>query len=227
MSFALTFLLTACNAASDAEAEVAWAGWVLVDQDREQVVADGGLSFWLEGAEEPVEGGQPYEESYPGYWQVLLPAGAPVSVRVDSAGAARPTWWAGDAPLTAGSWFTGALFAATDSWLGSLLSALGEDTEAWLAAGADGVLVIGYPANEALVCGDLTVGASGTTTQPTCWSVDEVGVVRASAPADPVAWFVAVAEPGEVVVAMAGAEERWTAEPGDLILPWYLVGGGS
>lgn len=222
MSLILLSLLGACEEAAAPSDEVSWGGWVYVDQDDEQVLTDGAVAFWPEGAVEAVAAEQPYLEDFPGYWEVTLSPGVAVNVRV-SGGTERGTWWAGDSPTARGNWFGGALFAVTDAWLLNVLDALGEDEDVWLAAAADGVLVLGYPANAALVCGDVSIGAE----PPLCWSVDEQGVTTPGAGEDAVTWFLALAEPGEVVVAVGGAEERWTAEAGEVILPWYLSGGGS
>lgn len=222
MSLFLLTLLAACEEAAAPSDEVSWSGWVYVDQDDEHVLTEGAAEFWPEGAEEPVAAEQPYIDDYPGYWEVFLSPGVPANVHLTGA-AERGTWWAGDAPTARGNWFGGALFAVTDAWLRDVFDALGEDEDAWLAASAEGVVVLGYPADSELGCAQLTVGAE----VPLCWSVDEAGVIAPAAADTAVTWFLALAEPGEVVVGMAGAEERWTAEAGEVILPWYLSGGGS
>ena len=226
MGFALSVLLLGCESAVDPDADVSWSGWVYVDQDPEQVLTGGTVDFWVDGWSGAVAASEPYAEDYGGFWEVLLPPAVAVNVRVAQAGG-RPTWWAGDVPSTRANWFGGALFAGSDAWLAMAFSSLGEDDEAWLSAAAEGVLVFGYPANDGLLCGDLLVGVPAAPEAPLCWVVDESGVLRVGEAADPVSWFAAMAEPGEVVVNVAGATEVWTAEAGEVILPWYLFGGGS
>jgi hypothetical protein len=219
-------LLVACEAVTATDDEVSWSGWVYVDQDRDQVLAEGTVDFQVEGEAEPVPGEQPYADSYPGYWEALLPPGEPVNVRVAAEGA-HPTWWAGDVPTTRGTWFGGALFAVTDTFLATVASALGESGDEWANAATTGVVVLGYPANDDIRCGDLAVGPPAAGEPPACWAVDESGVVSRARSDDAVAWFLAAVEPGTVVVEVAGARETWEVAAGDIVMPWFLVGGGS
>lgn len=226
MSLVLVVLAGGCAESAAPTDDIAWAGWVYVDQDEERVLTDGTVSFWEEGAAEATLAVEPYPDDYPGYWEVALPPGVPVNVRLAEV-SARTTWWAGDAPTSRGNWFGGALFAVTDTWLLDVLDALGEDEESWLAEAAGKVIVLGQPVTEGILCGELAVGLADDLVQPSCFSTDEAGAITPAAAEEGVSWFIGVSEPGEVLVTVGGAEERWTAAADEVILPWYLVGGGE
>lgn len=225
---ALLLWLTACATPVEDDGLVTWSGWVFADGEtsEEARFAAGHVTFWPApfAESEPVAAEQPYED-YAGYWSVALPPTTPVLVRITGE-ATRPTIWAGDSPTADGNWFAGALFAVSDPWVEAHFERLGLDGDAWLAHLAAGeVLVIGYPANAEVGCEDLRVElVDGTAATTSCWLQSDDGEV-APVVSGELTWFAAHLPAGELRVAFGGAAEEYVAEPGDVVMAWYLSGG--
>jgi len=218
-------LLLACAEPEAESGDVSWSGWVYLDQDSEQPLADGSVEFWLAGASEPILAEQPYADDYPGYWAVVLPAGEAVNVRVSATGA-RSTWWAGNAPTADGSWFGGALFAATQSWIDTVFTSLGEDPDYWAPVFDEPAgIVLGYPANSEVRCGDIALWAPLVELGVVCWTLTADGTIAPGADSDVAAWFAAAVPEGAVLLGVGSAREAWEVAEGELVLPWYLTGG--
>lgn len=222
--------LAACETPVVDDGSVAWSGWVFTGTDTTEAArfSEGAVTFWpapyTDSAQVAAE--QPYED-YPGYWSAALEPGAPVLVRLTSE-ATRPTVWAGDVPSADGTWFAGALFAVDDAWLEAAFESLGRDGDAWLARALAGeVVVLGYPANADVRCEELVVEpAEGAAVQPTCWRVDDAGEVEVVVTGE-VTWFAAHVPAGAVRLVVGGAAEDYVAEAGDVVMAWYLTGGGG
>jgi hypothetical protein len=118
MILALSFLMGCADArAARALGDVAvWRGYLYRTpeaESAEELLVDGRFSVTPEGSS-PIEATQPYAE-YPGYWSVEVPAGVPVTLRIEGEGLI-PSQWAADAPRSDGVWQTGALFGAERVW---------------------------------------------------------------------------------------------------------------
>ncbi|GDX81188.1 hypothetical protein LBMAG42_29990 [Deltaproteobacteria bacterium] len=220
----------ACAEVAEDDGLVSWSGWLYSGPEsvEEARLVEGALTAWPEPftAGEEREGEQPYDD-YAGYWEVRVPADVSVNVRIEGA-EARSTVWAGSTPGASGNWFAGALFAAPDVWLQEVLEGLSGEGATWLTAlDAGQVLVLGLPANEALGCEALSItGEGGLPAAPACWSVDDEGVAT-RVTRGPITWFLALAPPGEVVVEIGTATERYRAEAGDVVMAWYLSEGAK
>lgn len=221
-------LATSCVTVAEDDGLVAWSGWVYSDPETsdETRLVEGTVSVCTEpfATEEQYAAEQPYDD-YLGYWEVRVRPGVPVNVVVQPV-EGRRTLWAGDTPTSTGNWFSGSLFSAGDVWLDSVLEMLTDEGDDWLARLDAGlVLVLGAPGNALVGCEDLLVTAEGGIPSiPACWALNEdLEPVRVEA--GPVEWFLALVPPGEVSVGIGTSAERYRAEAGDVVMPWYLTGG--
>lgn len=200
---------------------VTWSGWVYASPEvgDETRLEEGFVTAWPEPfTGDPVAAEQPYAD-YPGYWQLEVPPSIPLNLRLSGEGI-RPTVWAGDSPGASGSWFSGALFAATDAWLEDLFDAVDGDGDAWVdAARQDQVLLVGAPADDSVDCATLEVNGE----PPTCWVVDADGVVSRVREGVP-SLFAAAVGAGDVVVAAGDAEEHYVADGGDVVFAYFFYG---
>ncbi len=214
------WLLAACTSATSTADTVAWAGWVYTDGQtvEEAKITDGAVTVWPEppAADGQIAAAQPYPD-YPGYWSADVPPSTPVNVRI-TAPNTRPTVWAGDTPAADGSWFSGALFGASDRWLEDVFDALLVNGDEWVAVPLRGdVLVLGQPVNDEVLCEDLLVDG----VHPSCWRVGDDGAPEA-VQTGPVTWFAASAAPGAVELQLGASVETWYADGGDVVMAWYL-----
>ncbi|MDP2315320.1 MAG: hypothetical protein Q8P41_20655 [Pseudomonadota bacterium] len=207
----------------DAPTEVTYGGWVYDSPRYEGVLALGDLTFTLPSdvAPEPVAAEQPYE-GYEGYWLATLPPGVPFQLGVSSDNA-YPTVWAGDSPGANGTWFVGAVFAAETTYVDALFAGLDLPEGTAPGALADGAVHLwGTAYAGEWDCSVVTVNG----TAPFCYVLAEDGTLArvTTGPFD--MFFAFDLAPGEIVVEDGfGGREAWTADPGDLVMAWWMVRG--
>ncbi len=220
----LVSLLPGCGyerGVREAPEEVEYGGWVYLGPPSSEVVlADGPLTFSFAEAE-PVVAEQPYD-GYPGYWLATLPPGEPFQLRLEGEGA-YPTVWAGDTPGANGSWLAGALFAGEKAYIDELIAGL-DLPLARPGALADGAIHLWGLPNDGTAWDCAAVRVQDT--QPVCFVFDDEGVMS-RVESGPFDWFFAFdLAPGDVVLDDGtGPIETWTAEPGDLVMAFWLEHG--
>lgn len=217
-------LLAGCGAERGQRAfseEVSFAGWVYESPsstEAEAVLADATLTFDVAGALVAAE--QPYED-YPGYWAVALPSAAPFTLRIEGEGL-YPSVWAGDAPRSDGSWFSGALFGAEQGFLDDWLTTLAEGTGLSIGPlGGDNSHVWGYPLDGSVWdCAAVRVADERVH----CFAVQEDGTL-AEVTEGPLDYFFAFdLPPGDIVVDSGlGAVEVYPTTGGELVWAFWLA----
>ncbi len=229
LALSCTLGLSACGAERgprEAPSVVSYGGWVYDSPLFEAVFSTGALTFTVptevapEG--EPVSAAQPYED-YAGYWLATLPPSVPFELRVEGEGA-YPTVWAGDTPGANGTWFPGALFAGNIAYVDALVASLDLPlgvVPGTLAGGA--VHLWGTPLDgTAWDCAVVTVNAGPVH----CYVVAEDGTLARVADGPFDVFFAFDLAPGEIELLDGfGGREAWTAEPGDLVMAWWVVRG--
>lgn len=210
--------------------EVIWSGWVLADLPGEDVPAlEAGTFEVVDLDGEPLADGVE-DENNPGYWQVEVPVGTEVGIRV-AGGEQVPTVWRARTPTGRGYWLSGGLFAVRDDTQAELFDSL----EGWQGLSPD-ALADGEVAHlwgtpwlpEDWAGALIEVEHTGGVAQVASFAVAEDGSLL-DAGTGVVDLFVAPdLSPGPVtlrVTAVDGrvAETTWIARGGDLLSAFYFA----
>jgi hypothetical protein len=197
---------------------VTWAGWVYAgpaEGDEPAVLSDATLTFSPEG-DDAVEAEQVYDD-YPGYWVVEVPAGVPVTLRMEG-DELYPTLWAGDTPSGDGSWGNGYLFSADVAYMDELWALLPADAGAE-APGEETVALWGLAGDTDWDCATVSVGGEPAY----CVTVGSDGSLT-RVDAGPFDWYFAFGLPaGDLLVdSGAGPTETYTTLGGEVVMAmWY------
>lgn len=184
-----------------------------------------------------------YPETYPGYWQAILPPDAPFSLRIDGGGDCYPALWLGRSPprdglfpadAPAGSGTRAGVFgwptALVDPFFESVAVAEGVTVEPL----DDGQLahLWGGPLDPDAIRGDRIYVQDGDGDEATvfAYAIDDATGSLVRTAAAPVHYFLAFnLAPGDITVSFeddAGqvAVSTYTAAGGEIVAPWFFRG---
>ncbi|MFZ5481211.1 MAG: hypothetical protein ACOZNI_30915 [Myxococcota bacterium] len=208
----------------EAPDEVTWRGWVYTypPSSEDTPTHTGGTLVLAPDGSDPIEAEEPYVPDYPGYWQAVVPAGVPVTLRIEGEGL-YPAVWAGDTPTGDAIWLNGYLFGADAAYMESIWAALPLPAGVAVPPGRQTVAVWGtVPDGEAWSCETMVVGDD----RPYCVAVGDDGTLT-RVDAGPFDYFFAFGLPeGDVLVdSGTGAAETYPAEGGDVVMAFWLREG--
>lgn len=234
--------------------EVSFAGSVLASAFDFEAPFSGGTMEWTapdgqpftdEDGRELVDAeGQPLglgvevdPDGSPGYWSVVLPAGAPYVLRADGDGDGDgyyPALYSGVSPDGNGLWFTGALFGwpaeLTDPYLEDTAAQIGLSLSPLSGGGVSHLWGSVHPdVVDTLEPGRLAlIDGSGAAVDVVGWRIESDGSWSLAAE-PPLDYFMAYnLTPGEITLTYDGrdglVETTWAdVRGGEVITPWYYL----
>ncbi len=232
MTLLLLASLVACSLLEeqrDPVTDVRWSGYVYADIPSDTAPLLEAGTFQVVDLDDVVVA-DGVQTSTAGYWDVTVPVGLDVAVRVDG-GAQAATVWRGQTPTGRAYWLSGALFAFADDTVDDFFDSL----DGWQGLSpqrlSDGDIahLWGSPlVPDDWAGADVTVlDADGNDVAVVLLAYDQDGALI-DAGTGPVDFFVAPdLPPGTVTLQVQAADgralqEQWPARGGDLVSAFYV-----